>query len=162
MKRLFTLAALIGACIIATESAAQMAADSIVYDETMWSMKKRKMVLDHMDLSEAEKASFWPLYESYSRAIQFIETENLEIISACNDIAYPIESSDLEKYSRKMLQNDLLLDKVRIQYYKKFSRALSPTRAAQFMQLDDNLRMMLRMEVQNAAQSTEAQASIRQ
>ena len=162
MKRLLIVAALIGACMIAIESSAQMASDSVVYDETMWSMKKRKMVLDHMDLSEAEKASFWPLYESYSRAIQFIETENLEIISASNDIAYPIESSDLEKYSRKMLQNDLLLDRVRIQYYKKFSRALSPARATQFMQLDDNLRMMLRMEVQNAAQgSTEAQASIR-
>ena len=161
MKRSI-IAAFVGLCMMVIDSPAQMAMDSAVYDETMWSMKKRRMVMDHLDLSEAEKASFWPLYESYSRAIQFIETETLEIIAACNDTAYPIESSDVEKYSRKMLQNDLLLDRVRIQYYKKFSRALSPSRASQFMQLDDNLRMMLRIEVQDAAQgSAEAQASLR-
>jgi Spy/CpxP family protein refolding chaperone len=156
------IAALIGACLVAAESSAQLVMDTSVYDETMWNMKKRKMVLDVMDLSEAEKSSFWPLYESYSQAIRFTESETLHIMSICNDSSYPMESSELERYSKKMLQNDLVLDRVRLQYYKKFSKALSPTRAAQFMQLDDNLRMMLRMEVQNAAgKSHETQASIR-
>ena len=161
MKRTLVIIALASACMLAVESSAQLVMDSSVYDETMWTMKKRKMVLDHMDLSEAEKSSFWPLYESYSQAIRFIESETLYIISACNDASYPIESSDLERYSKKMLQNDLLLDRVRIQYYKKLSKALTPARAAQFMQLDSNLRMMLRMEVQSAAEAAEAQASIR-
>lgn len=146
---------------IATSVPAQLVSDSSTYDETLWSMKKRKMVMDHMDLSEAEKASFWPVYESYSSAIRFLETETLSIISACNDPNYPMEDGDLERYSKKMLQNDLLLDRVRIQYYKKFSKALSTAKASQFMQLDDNLRMMLRMQVQDIAQTSGAQASIR-
>jgi hypothetical protein len=157
---LFTFFSLV---IAANESCAQLAADSSFYDETMWTMKKRKMVMDYMDLTEAEKASFWPVYESYHMAIQFMESETLSIISICNDPAHKMEEGELERYSRKVLQNDLLLDRVRIQYYKKFSRALTPTRASQFMQLDDNLRMMLRMEVQNVAHtSDEAHASIRQ
>ena len=140
---------------------AQSVDSSSVYDETLWAMKKRKLVMDYMDFSEAEKASFWPVYESYSSAIRFLETETLTIISACNDPGYPMETGDLERYSRKMLQNDLLLDRVRIQYFKRFSKALSAERASQFMQLDDNLRMMLRMQVQDEARTSGAQASIR-
>jgi hypothetical protein len=162
MKLSVAILSLSFVCLFAFETSAQQVMDTSVYDETLWSMKKRKMVLDYMDLTEAEKASFWPLYESFSSAIRFMETETLQIISACNDTAYPLEKGDLERYSKKMLQNDLLLDRVRIQYYKKFSKALSPERATRFMQLDDNLRMMLRMDVQNAAEAAnEAQASIR-
>jgi Spy/CpxP family protein refolding chaperone len=167
MKSLTIAAAIIGAFLYAFDSSAQVAtnsttADSVIYDETMWTMKKRKMVMDHMDLTEAEKSSFWPIYESYSMAIQYMESETLHIISVCNDPGSGIDQAELEQYSKKMLQNDLLLDRVRIQYYRKFSRALSPARATQFMQLDDNLRMMLRMDVQNAAQTSGvAQASMR-
>jgi Spy/CpxP family protein refolding chaperone len=149
-------------CLFTNNVSAQNVMDSSVYDETMWTMKKRKLVLDYLDLTEAEKASFWPLYENYSQAIRFIETETLQIISVCNDPGSNLDQTDLERYSKKRLQNDLLLDRVRIQYYRKFSKALTPVRASQFMQLDENLRMMLRMEVQQNSQSAgEAQASIR-
>ncbi len=162
MKPVLNIAALLITMSVAVESTAQLVVDKPVYDETMWAMQKRKTVLDHMDLTEAEKAAFWPIYESYSRAIQFIESETLYIISVSNDPTYQMDQNEIESYSRKKLQNDLLLDRARFQYYKKFSKALSPARAAQFMQLDDNLRMVLRMDVQTAAQrGEEAQASIR-
>jgi hypothetical protein len=163
-KSLIILGLALTLCLDTSLVCAQVSTDSaVVYDETLWMMKKRKLILEYMDLSEAEKSSFWPVYENYSMSIRTIESETLEIIMACNDPSLNLEGSDLEKYSKRMLQNDLLLDRVRIQFYKKFSKALSPSRASQFMQLDDNLRMMLRMEVQNAASTSgQAQASIRE
>jgi hypothetical protein len=140
----------------------QLFADTTLFDEMLWGNQKRRMVMEEMQLSEAEKASFWPVYESYTRAISYTEAEALHIIVACNDASYGLDQNDLERYSKRLLQNDLLLDRFRIQYYKKFAKALSASRASQFMQLDANLRMMLRIEVQNKVQGTnEAQASAR-
>jgi hypothetical protein len=149
--------------LLITPSFAQLVGDSSsVYDETLWNMKKKRLVLENMELSEADKSSFWHLYEDYSRAIGGIESENLLIIMACADKSLGLDQRDREIYSRRLLQNDLLLDRLRIQYYKKFSRALTPDLATKFMQLDDNLRMMVRFEVQNKMDSAnEAQASIR-
>jgi hypothetical protein len=149
--------------LLTTTSFAQMVGDSsAIYDETLWNMKKKRLVVENMDLTEADKSSFWHLYEDYSRAISGIESENLQIIMACADKSLGLDQRDLEVYSKRLLQNDLLLDRLRIQYYKKFSRALSPDLASRFMQLDDNIRMMVRFDVQNKMDSAnEAQASIR-
>lgn len=163
MKKAFSITVAVALLMINTAVLAQFSADpAVLFDETIWSTQKRKVVLDQMDLSEAEKASFWPIYESYTQAISAIETENLQIIVACNDKSAGLSQSDIERYSRKQLQNDLLLDRVRLQYYKRLSKALSPEKASQFMQLDENLRMELRFDIQNRVQrDNEAQASIR-
>jgi hypothetical protein len=162
MKRIIVILSLLGVFLLPATATAQLIGDSSAYDETLWGMKKRKMVMENMDLSEAEKAAFWPVYENYAFAVRNIDTETLQIIVAINDHASGLHQHDLEKYSKRLLQNELILDRMRISYYKKFSKALSPSRANQFMQMDDNLRMMLRFEVQrNVEISNETQASIR-
>ncbi len=115
-------------------------------DDTMSAMKKRKMVLEYLELTEAEKVAFWPLYEEYDKAIEPIETESLSLIRLCS--GDEPEPKDFEKYSRRLLLNDLVLAKVRREYFTKFRAGLSGLRASQFFQFDDSYRMMLRFEAQ--------------
>lgn len=130
--------------------------DSSRLSETMWSMKKRKMVLDFMQLSEGEKASFWPLYEDYYESIRYTEMESLELLEAYHRLQSTSQDTKLmDRYSKKILFNEILLAKVRRQYYKKFSRAITAERAGEFMQFDDTLRMMIRMEAKLSGQSPE-------
>jgi hypothetical protein len=114
--------------------------------DTMLDMKKRKIVLDYLDLTEAEKAAFWPLYEDYYKEINPIETESLLLLSLCS--SDEIDEKDMEKYSKRLLLNDLVLAKIRRQYFAKFKAGLSSLRASQFMQFDDSFRMMMRYEAQ--------------
>ena len=47
-----------------------------------------------------------------------------------------------------MLMTELFLAKARKQYFRKFRKALTPALASRFMQLDNDFRTMLRIQMQ--------------
>jgi hypothetical protein len=146
MKRL--LSVLVFAVILATAVYGQRIDDSLRYAESIWSMEKKAMILKEMNLTEAEKSAFWPVYESYANAIQYLDMEYLRLLEYSTDDLSEKESAALCEH---LLLNDLLLAKTRKQYFKKFKKAISPAQAGKFMQLDDSFRTMLRLRTQKQA-----------
>jgi Spy/CpxP family protein refolding chaperone len=143
MKRLLVLV-LLSAFVLS--ASAQRVEDSLRYAESVWSMKKKAMILEQMDLTEAEKSSFWPVYDSYANAIQFLDMEYIRLMNYISEDE--LKEKQLESVCEHMLENDLLLAKTRKQYYQRFKKALSPAQAGKFMQLDSDFRTLLRIEMQ--------------
>ena len=85
------------------------------------------MILEEMDLTEAEKAAFWPVYQSYANAIQYLDMEYIRLLT------YAEEETLTEKKSaaltESLLMNELLLAKTRKQYFRKFRKALTAAQA---------------------------------
>src|SRR5688572_22713852 len=125
---------------------AQEVDDSLRYAESIWSMHKKAMILEEMHLTEAEKSSFWPVYESYSNAIQYLDMEYIRLLNLTEEEQMSDKKS--ASLTEHMLMNELLLAKTRKHYFRKFKKALSPTLASRFMQLDNNFRTMLRIQMQ--------------
>lgn len=124
---------------------AQNVDDSLRYAESIWSMEKKAMILEQMNLTEAEKSSFWPVYESYSNAIQYLDMEYIRLLNYEGEGMTEKKSASL---TTNILLNDLLLAKTRKQYFRKFKKALSPAQASRFMQLDNDFRTMIRIQMQ--------------
>lgn len=146
--------------LLSFTSEAQLVNDTARLSESMWSMKKKKWVLEYLDLTEAEKASFWPLYESYSQAIRYLELETGQILELFEEDSNSLKPREIERYMQQVLLNDLLLAKVRRQYYRKFSKALSPRIATEFMQLDKAMRMMIQNNTETKEPDNLAKASL--
>lgn len=125
---------------------AQFVDDSLRYAESLWSMEKKAMILEEMDLTEAEKSSFWPVYESYSNAIQYLDMEYIRLLNMTDE--EKMAEANPASLTEHMLLSELLLAKTRKYYFKKFKRALSPDLASKFMELDNTFRTMLRLEMQ--------------
>ena len=119
--------------------------DSLRYAESIWSMEKKAMMVKQMDLTEAEKSAFWPIYESYSNAIQYIDMEYIRLLTMRDEDLSDKQATSLTEH---MLMNELLLAKARKQYFRKFRKALTPALASRFMQLDNDFRTMLRIQMQ--------------
>lgn len=147
MKRFF--AGIVLFSFISTGTFGQLVNDSLRYAESIWAMKKKAMILEQMDLTEAEKSAFWPVYESYSSAIQYLDMEYLRLLE------YSLDKDQTQKKlasaCEQQLENELLLAKTRKQYYRKFKKALTPGKAGHFMQLDNDFRTLIRMEIQKEA-----------
>lgn len=143
MKRLLVIILLSSFVVNAS---AQRLEDSLRYAESVWSMKKKAMILEQMNFTEADKSSFWPVYESYSNAIQFLDMEYIRLMNYTNETG--LKEKQLESLCEHMLENDLLLAKTRKQYFQKFKKALSPAQAGRFMQLDNDFRTLLRIKMQ--------------
>ena len=147
MKRLF--ASILFSLFISANTFAQLVDDSLRYAESIWAMKKKAMILAQMDLTEAEKSAFWPVYESYSNAIQYLDMEYIWLLGYTSKDG--LTEKKIEYVCKHLLENDLLLAKARKQYYRKFRKALTPAQAAQFMQLDNDFRTLIRIEMQKEA-----------
>ena len=119
--------------------------DSLRYAESIWSMEKKAMILKKMDLTEAEKSAFWPVYESYANAIQYLDMEYIRLLNLQDENLSDKKSASLTEH---MLMNELLLAKTRKQYFRKFRKALNAAQASKFMQLDGDFRTTLRIQMQ--------------
>lgn len=124
---------------------AQSISDSLRCADRIWAMKKKALVVQYFNLTEAEKAAFWPVYDSYYSATQYMEMEYIFLLSRY--LKNNNDGEKMEELQKQMLKNDLQMARVRKTYFKKFKRALSPAQASTFMQLDNTFRIMLRNEV---------------
>lgn len=124
---------------------AQSISDSLRCADRIWAMKKKALVVQYFDLTEAEKAAFWPVYDSYYSATQYLEMEYIFLLSSY--LKKNNSGEELGELSKQMLKNDVQMARVRKMYFKKFRKALSPAQASTFMQLDETFRTMLRNEV---------------
>jgi Spy/CpxP family protein refolding chaperone len=143
MKQLLSFTLL--SVLLCSSVFAQKVDDSLRYAESIWSMQKKAMILEQMDLTEAEKSAFWPVYESYANAIQYLDMEYIRLLNYTPEDLTEKKAASL---AENMLMNELLLAKTRKQYYRKFSKALTPAQAGKFMQIDNNFRTMLRIQMQ--------------
>jgi hypothetical protein len=119
---------------------AQSLLDSLRFKHRMLSMQKKSMILDYMQLTEAEKSSFWPVYDSYADVMQNIEMECLYLIFNYNrNVDHPFlnnTSQHKRDLSSQLEEINLRMEKIRKHYFKKFKKALSEEKALAFMQLD--------------------------
>lgn len=127
---------------------AQTLADSLKYIDHQWTLKKKAAVLKHMNLTEADKSSFWPVFDSFQRATCNYEMQSVMLISKYNRRGAGYSAQELYNFSSQVLKNDLELARLRKKYYKRFRHAVSAGQASAFMLLDENFRTAMRMEVQ--------------
>jgi hypothetical protein len=134
--------------IMFSSSFAQTALDTLKYADWRWSLKKKALVLNYLHFTEAEKSSFWPIFDSYNNATRYFELESLMILKKYSDRNGQLSDRELEDMSQQILRNDLQLAKLRKSFYKKFKEAVSPEQATAFFQIDMMFRSMLRLEAQ--------------
>jgi hypothetical protein len=133
--------------VSSVELFAQAVDDTLRYAESLWSMEKKAMVLSRMNFTEAEKSSFWPVYESYTNATQYLDMEYIRLLRLESD--QTLSSREAASIADRLLLNDLLLAKTRRQYFRRFRKAIAPDRAAEFMKVDQDFRTMLRVQMRS-------------
>jgi hypothetical protein len=118
----------------------QSVLDSLRFQHRMLSMKKKSLILDYLQLTEAEKSSFWPIYDSYADVMEHVEMECLYLVfNYTRDNADPLiinSAPHKEDLSAQLEDINIRMSKIRKHYNKKFRKALSEEKAKAFMQLD--------------------------
>jgi hypothetical protein len=122
--------------------------DSLRFADRQWELEKRAMVLHYMQLTEGEKSSFWPLFERYQAATQYLEMEYVYLLTRFAKGYHTLPEKQYDELLSQLLKNDMLQARIRRQFFRKFKKALSPMQASTFMHLDNTFRTMVRLEIQ--------------
>ena len=102
-----------------------------------------------LQLTEPEAKKFWPIYRDYERELMKLSDQRLELI---RDFFAHDEAGKLTNDASKEIANRWLKSvQARLdlwkKYHKKISEAVSPTRAAQFLQLENQLALFIDLAI---------------
>lgn len=114
--------------------------DEIQLIQSAFGMEKRALVTEYMNLSEAEAAAFWPVYQQYEEERRANARERIKIVSDYAENFENLNDSMLDDLVKRRLKVDSNRTKLHAKYYKRFKKATSATTAAKFLQLDDYLQ----------------------
>ena len=110
---------------------------------------KTAILTEALALSDAEGKTFWPLYREYDTELsawgdrrynllkQYAKAYNADVVT--DDIAGDLANNfmDLQKQRQTLMQK----------YYKKFAKEVSPMRAAQFLQAENQFSLLVDLSI---------------
>ena len=109
--------------------------------------KKKEIITEAMKFSDQEAAAFWPVYRNYEFDLDKIGDARLALIKdyAQNyDTMTDAKAKTLTETAFKFQEQRLGVKK---KYFKEFSKVLSPTTAAKFMQLDQQIQLLMDLQI---------------
>ena len=108
---------------------------------------KKLIVARNMNLSDAEKKKFWPVYETYQEALRTVDERAVKLIE---DYAKHYESLSAEKASSLLNQYfDIEDERLKLQksYVKKFEKALTAQKVVRYYQIENKLDAIIEYEL---------------
>ena len=146
MKRIMLL--VVAGVMLATTAFAQQGLDS--YIELLRSdlkTQKKAILMATVEFTEAEEETFWPIYREYGLELDKLGDRRVALIK---DYAENFDTMTEEK-AQELMKLAFKLDKDRIKvdekYYKNFSKATSFITAARVMQIENQIRLLIRLQI---------------
>ena len=141
----------IAALLLATALAAPAMAQNTNAEILLEKVKadKKLLIAKNMNLSEAEANAFWPIYEAYQRDLDQI---NVRLGRAITAYAEAYKKGPLPNdVAMQLLDEALSIEEAEIQlkrnYVPKLNTALPGAKTARYLQIENKIRALVRMEL---------------
>jgi len=125
---------------------------------TQFNTNKVAVINQVLKLTPEEADKFWPLYRAYEKELAGLGDRKLELI---REFANDYNNNTFTNEKAKVLAEKWLLNleertKLWKKYHKKISRAVSPMRAAQFLQIENQIAIFIDLSIASEAPSLAA------
>lgn len=141
--------------IVAAALAAPLAAQETSADANMQILRekvkadKKLIVAANMKLSDAQAKAFWPIYDAYQKDLEALQQRGAKLIASYAD-AYnrnAITDDVARKLTGEMVAIEIAEANMRKTYADRVSKAVSPTAAARYLQIENKIRAIIRYEL---------------
>jgi hypothetical protein len=110
---------------------------------------KKLIVAKYMELTESEAKRFWPVYEEYQKDLQTI---NQRLFNLLQSYAADYRNNSLtDEKAQKLLDEWIAIEnddaKRRGSYVPKVMKALPPKKAARYLQIENEYRILLKYDL---------------
>lgn len=107
----------------------------------------KEIITEEMNFTAAESKVFWPIYREYEHELDKLSDKRIAGIkefTANYDSLTDQKADEIMKTSFGFFEDRLSLNK---KYYNKFAEVLTPTVAAKFMQLENEIQLIIDLNV---------------
>ena len=109
--------------------------------------QKSAILTEMMEFTESEDAKFWPIYREYEAELMKINDERLTLIKEYADNYEKMTDAVADRLARGALDVEGRRNALKTRYYDRFKTALSPRTAARFLQVENQILLLLDLQI---------------
>ncbi len=141
-------------CILLSIPAVKLFAQSNTDEEMQlirdqWGVDKKQLIMQYMNFTDAESKAFWPVYNAYTKQHRALMDQRINIIKDYAKNYEKLSNAKAAELTNKAFDNDMAVAKLQKTYYPKFSAAITPKRASQYMQVEYYLLSAVKTMIQD-------------
>jgi hypothetical protein len=111
------------------------------------SAKKEQIVRETMQLNDQQAAIFWPIYRDYQSEQSKLTAAKLAIVADYSQNFSAMTDEKADQLAQKTMQLDEKRMALREKYYATMKKALSPTLAVRFFQVEHQLQLIVDLQI---------------
>ena len=100
-----------------------------------------------MQLTEEEDAKFWPIYREFETALAKINDDRIALIKEYAVNYETLTDATADRLAQSALELEARRHTVKVNYYQRFKTALSPKTAARFLQVENQILLLLDLQI---------------
>ncbi len=109
--------------------------------------QKVAFITELMEFSEADDKAFWPIYRAYDTELSAINDERVTGIEEYARSYGKLDDALADKLATKALELEGRRTALKQKYYDRFKTAMSATTAARFLQLENQLLLIIDLQI---------------
>jgi sulfite reductase alpha subunit-like flavoprotein len=115
-----------------------------------------KIITVMMQLDDKDAAVFWPIYRDYESELSKLYDEKVAGIMDYADHYLQMTDAKADDLATRALQWEDQRTDLKKKYYERFKKALSPITAARFLQIENQILMLVDLQVASSLPIIEA------
>jgi len=141
-------------CLMLMLPALRLSAQNNVDEELQlirdqWGVDKKQLIMQYMNFTDAESKKFWPIYDAYMKEHRALMDSRIHLIKDYAANYTKLTNAKATDLTNKIIDNDMAVSRLQKTYYAKFSTAITPLRASQYMQVEYYLLTTVKAMVQD-------------
>ena len=109
--------------------------------------QKVAFITELMEFTAAEDKAFWPIYRAYDAELSAINDERVTGIEEYARNYKQVSDALADKLATKALELEGRRTALKEKYYARFKAALSPKTAARFLQVENQLLLIVDLQI---------------
>jgi hypothetical protein len=109
--------------------------------------QKVAIITEAMEFTPAEAETFWPIYREYDLKLSKIGDKRIAAIKEYATVYETISNEKADELMKTFLDLDGQYLDLRNEYFNKVKKAISPTVAARFMQVENQMNALVQLKI---------------
>jgi excinuclease UvrABC ATPase subunit len=109
--------------------------------------EKVAIITDVMDFTDEEAAKFWPVYKKYENELKKMNDVRLDLIKDYAKNYWDMSDQTARDLMKTAIELQIKEAYLKKEYFRKFEQALSSKRAAKFMQLENQIDILVDLQI---------------
>ncbi len=109
--------------------------------------QKVAVITEAMQFTDEESSAFWPVHREYELELSEIIDDRIELIKDYAQNYDNLTDEKARKLAKKVFALEKRRTKLKKKYFRKFDRTLSATIAAKFIQVENQINLLLDLQI---------------